>query len=408
MRRGALAALLLLSAAPAAAGWRSFPASEPNACAGGELFVFSGDGWHYACAQKNGGPDQLIRDGVSIATLRPGQLSGGFAHESRMSANGRVILHQLAMMDGSGVVTGVAAAINGNPVGKVFSDVGFMALADNGADLAYTGQAKDGWRVVTAAAMSGPLPTSPTLVGLGSNGRVAYLVQMPSGAPWFYVNHKPVSERDLYNVAVAPDMKRRVVLRSDPEREGVTVDAGMGAKPEGPWMGAGSITFAPDGRRYAYTARTNPSQYDVVVLNGARHACPEPLSITPGLNYSDSILFSDKGSAAWVCRGKLDTLYLEGKKVVSFSGTEARVAFTPGGKPGVLVVKGSSGAVLMGEGVAVGLPRPLTRAPLGFDAEDEFHYYALIDGQVQLVCGAFGDKSPRACARKAVALYRPR
>jgi hypothetical protein len=411
LRRGqaqlnaALLAGLLGLAAPAAAGWRSVPASEPGAC-GADLFVFSADGWHYACAQKGGGPDVLVRNGVPIATLKPSQLSGSFGTESKMSDNWRVILHQLAAMDAQGTVTGVMAAVNGAPFGKVYQDISLLALEGGGADLAVVAQAADGWHVVTAAATSAPLPVMPMVVGLGVNGRVAYTVAPPQGAMTLYVDHKPVRAEDLYAAAVSPDLKRRITVHSSPEREGVTVEPGAGAKTEGPFMGAGSFTFAPDGRRYAYTARRNPQQYDTVVLNGARYDCAEPRPVGSGPLYSEYVLFSPSGSALWVCGGKLLTLYFEGKKVLSFSGQELRGAFTPAGKPGLLLVKDGQGAVISAKGIAIGLPRPLTGARLGFDAEDEFHYYARVDGQVALVCAAFGDKDPRACMKKARSLYR--
>lgn len=407
MSRDVLAALLLALAAPSAAGWRSFAASEPGAC-GGDLFVFSDDGWHYACAHKTGGPDVLLRNGVPVATLKPSQLSGQFPYESAMSANGRVILHQLAIMDEQGVVTGVQPAVNGAPFGKVYQDIGFMALADNGADLAVAVKEAGGWRVLTAAAQGPLMVNMPSLVGIGVVGRVAYLSQPPQGAPEFYINHARVREEDLYSVSVSPDMKRRVVFRSNPEREGITVDAGLGAKTEGPFMGAGRASFAPDGRRYAYAARTNPKHYDTIVLDGARHACPQPVPLAGGNGDigPSEVLFSPQGSAMWVCRAKLDTLYFEGKPVASYTGNSPTGAFTPSGKPGLLVDKGQSGAVLAGKSATVGLPRPLNGARLGFDAEDEFHYYARVDGQVALVCGAFGDKEPRACAAKARKLYR--
>jgi hypothetical protein len=368
--------------------------------------VFSSDGWHYACAQKDGGPDVLVRDGVPIATLKPSQLSGSFGAESKMSDNGRVVLHQLAAMDAQGTVVGVMAAVNGAPFGKAYRDIAHLALEGGGADVAVVAQGAGGWHVVTAAATSAALPVMPMVVGLGVNGRVAYTVSPPHGAATLYVNHQPVRAEDLYAAAVSPDLKRRVTLHSRPEREGITVEPGAGAKTEGPFMGVNSVVFAPDGRRYAYAARRNPQRYDTVVLNGARYDCLEPQPVGPGLLYSEYVLFSPFGSALWVCDGKLKTLYFEGKKVASFSGQELRGAFTPSGKPGLLVVKDGQGAVISAKAVAVGLPRPLTGSRLGFDAEDEFHYYARVDGQVALVCAAFGDKDPRACMKKARSLYR--
>lgn len=407
MSRSVLAALLLALAAPAAAGWRSFAASEPGACGSG-LFVFSPDGWHYACAEKTGGPDVLLRNGVPIATLKPSQLSGQFSHESVMSENGRVILHQLAVMDEQGAVTAVQAAVNGNPIGPSCSDIGFMDLTDQGADLAYSCQRPDGWRVVTAAATGPALPAPPSLVALGVTGRVAYLVQPAQGAASLYINHAPTREEDLYQAYVSPDLKRRVIFRASPDWEGIKVDPGADQKPQGPWKGAGAVSFAPDGRRFAYPARRNPSQYDTIVLNGAPYPCPSPVVIGPTWSELRDVLFSHKGDAAWLCRGKLDTLYHEGKKVVSFSaGRHQRAAFTPAGKPGILIEKDGAGVVLTGHGIATGLPSPLG-GPLGFDAEDEFHYYARVDGQVALVCAAFGGKEPRVCAAKARKLYRGR
>lgn len=368
--------------------------------------MFSSDGWHYACAQKDGGPDVLVRNGVPLATLKPSQLSGSFASESKMSDNGRVVLHQLAAMDDQGSVLGVMAAVNGAPLGKAYRDIAHLALEGGGADLAVVAQAADGWRVITAAATGPVLPVMPMIVGLGVNGRVAYTVTPPQGATTLYVDHRPVRAEDLYAAAVSPDLKRRITVHSSPERAGVTVEAGSGAKTEGPFMGASGFAFAPDGRRYAYTARRNPQNYDTVVLNGVRYECPNPEPVGPGLLYSESVLFSPSGSALWVCAGKLKTLYFEGKKVASFSGQELRGAFTPSGKPGVLAVRDGQGAVVSAKGIAVGLPRPLTGSRLGFDAEDEFHYYARVDGQVALVCAAFGDKDPRACMKKARTLYR--
>lgn len=409
MSRGVLAALLLALAAPSAAGWRSFAASEPGAC-GGDQFVFSDDGWHYACAHKTGGPDVLVRNGVPIATLKPSQLSGQFGYESQMSDNGRVVLHQLAVIDEQGTVTGVQAAVNGDPFGPACSDIFFMALTDQGADLAYACRRPEGWRVITAAGTGPALESPPSLAGLGVTGRVAYFVQPPQGAARLYINHARVPEEDLYSVSVAPDMKRRIVFRSNPERQGIIADPGMGAKPEGPFMGAAGAAFAPDGRKYAYKARRNPKDYDTVVVNGARYDCPAPVFLRHGggaTYYEKDIHFSRQGAAAWACgAGTVKTLYLDGKKVVSFSGNAVSAAFTPAGKPAILVDKNGSGAVAGASGVAVSLPRPIHGTRLGFDAEDEFHYYARVDGQVALVCAAFGGKEPRACAAKARKLYR--
>lgn len=393
----AAALLLLALAAPARADVAQFDAGlDPK-----EGAVYSADGYHYASYETSGGQDRWLVDGRARVQLPEGSLPSA---TPALSADGSLLLHYLQVFDKAGNPLGLAAAVNGRPVGPLYQEIQSLKLSPRGSNVAYVARTPAGWVAVSRQGTGPAFAEAPAILGVSENG-IVYLA--PSGdGTILYRNHKALGRADYESAAVSEDLRR--VAGVVPTSGGVFVD--IDGKRTGPWASASAPSFSPNGRHVAFLAEKLPASdgsFNALMVDGH----PAPMKACGGCTVTiddAGRAFEDKLLVALDPRGEMHQVFLDGKEL----GRPPRVGFAPGGSHYVY-------PEMTGRGVGVGLdgrfteegaPLPILSSalPIAFDGTEEYHYWALVGDRLRLVCGSVdGNGANTRCAQLAGKIYKP-
>jgi hypothetical protein len=393
----------LLASAPARAEMKTYSIGSGLGYMGNTTVV-SQDGYRAAVLSSFINKDVWEKDGVKLAQAPKGTFSRSksmFTPEpAALNADGSLLVHVMTTTDSSGR-TGVSAALNGKPIGGVYSEISLLRVSPRGVNVAYAARDASGWSVHSAQGAGPSLPDAPAFVFV-SDSETVYVTSWRGGL-WMYRNGVPSAARSFISMSATPDLKRIGGVFIDPRTEEYWVDVDGAAS--GPYMKAAAPVFSDDGRHYAFLAQKKSGQpYDTVVVDGAAR------SVSPN---SDLLLVDDAGVPYWTTHSENgnSTDYRDGSVLTTFYGGHINpqwAGFSPSGahyalwSPSHLIVDGR-----IAEDPA---PQPSTGMSIVFDGEREFHYISDSGGQLVCVsvdgssaantrCAAIGravDKSPKS------------
>jgi hypothetical protein len=386
-----LAAALLALGAPALAAVDSYDAGRDP----GKGIIWSDDGYHYAWFEEADGEDRWIVDGKVRVKGAEGTLAG----PSALSADGRLLLHALA------VPGGVAAAVNGKRIGGAYEELAEPRFSARGSNAAYGAKSAKGWSYVSVQG-AGPAFKEPPVHAAITDARTQYVVDY-NGTRWLYVDHKPVRKLPPFAAAAASaDLSR---LAGVYEGSDGMVYVEVDGERFGPYNQASTPVFSRGGKHFAFLASAeSQSGYDVLVVDG-RDRPMKPCGDCSVQVDDAGRAFQDQIMTGVSERAQIHVAFFDGKSLHA-GGQPPRVGLAPGGRHFVYPMSSSRGLVvgLDGKVAETGVPMPLAPAPVVFDGE-EYHYWAAARGRLFLVCGHASPKAPRTrCAGVARAAGWPK
>lgn len=376
-----LAALLLLAGA-ARAGVVSYDAGRDP----GKGIFWSADGYHYAWFEEAEGEDRWIVDGKVRVKGGEGTLAGPAA----LSADGRMLLHPLA------VAGGVSAAVNGKRLGGTYEELAEPRFSAKGTNAAYGARSAKGWQYVSVHGIGPAFPEPPVHAAV-TDLHTQYVVDF-KGTRWLYVDHKPVRKLPPFAAASAsPDLAR---LAGVYEGADGFVYVDVDGKRFGPYNQATAPVFSRDGRHFAFLAAADTQTgYDVLVVDGEDRPMKKCGDCSVQVDDAGRA-FQDQIMTGVSERAQIHMAFLDGK-TLQVGGQPPRVGLAPGGRHYVYPMMSSRGIAVGLDGAIAetGVPMPLPPGPVTFDG-DEYHYWAASRGKLFLVCGsAAGPKgSTQRCA----------
>lgn len=371
--------------------------------------LVSKDGYHYAYLKAGPSGEKWIKDGRVVAEAPPGtyfdDCAFSLAENQRrcaLSEDGSTLAAVRHIYDAGGRKIGYGVEVNGRAKGPVFEDIQALTVGSKG-HVGYFGLQAGVWRAVSAKGTGPALENKPTDAFVSNTGVMMYL-GYKDGNQYLFLDHKGIRPWEGFQIEPSPDWSRLGGPRIYQGRTWMMIDD----EQLGPYAGTIGLSFAEDGRGYAYFYEvTDNDGYRGVVVNGKSFPTNKPYRFEFVFRPRDSLahwLVHETGGVAIAAGGSSGEVWdsIQGKPFLAFSPSGANrafMAYKKGGKNHI-VVNGEA------RPVADGFWGP---AGLVFDNEDEFHALVVSLGEVKLLCGSVrpglsADQS--VCVRRSRGLYK--